>query len=383
MTRRLAVIVVVAALAGCGQLPRPKELTDFASLRESKEYPKAAEKQPDLVKQSDDNYFKALEAWRDKEIDLSKYWASLGVIKLRTALSTVKEDGSRQRAEAARKELGELKKREQELKRQLAETDEQLALHAKLEAARKAAAEKEAHLKAKLSEAQRREEEQKRLGEAQTKVGEAALALKQADTVEAARYAPNEYGVAQALLARAEAALKAGNAADAVATAEMARSKAEAALAASRPQYTAAQKAVERQARNQALQKDAAAITGVTVRMKAVGETQQLILPVPELFKRAETTPRAEKKALLNEIAALIKKHADYPVLINGYTSSRVRPSQQYSVSQARAQEVANHFVSMGIEFKRMATAGRGSENPIAAKASPLNDRVEIILLFQ
>ena len=383
MTRRLVVIVLVAALGGCGQLPKPKELLDFAALRESKEYPKALERQPDVVKASDDAYFKALESWRDKDIDISKYWASLGMIKLRTALSTVTEEGARQRAEVARKELAELKKREQELKRQLGEADEQLALHAKLEAARKAAEEKEAQLKAKLSEAQRREEEQKRLGEAQTKVGEAALALKQADTVEAARYAPNEYGVAQALLARAEAALKAGKVSDAVATAEMARSKAEAALAAARPQYTAAQKAVERQARNQALQKDAAGITGVTVRMRVVGETQQLILPVPDLFKRAETTPRAEKKALLNEIAALIKKHADYPVLINGYTSNRVRPSQQYSVSQARAQEIANHFVSLGIEFKRMATAGRGSENPIAGKASPLNDRVEIILLFQ
>jgi outer membrane protein OmpA-like peptidoglycan-associated protein len=383
MTRRLVVLVAVAALAGCAQLPRPKELLDFAALRDSKDYSKALEKQPDLVKQSDDNYFKSLEAWRDKDIEIAKYWASLGMIKLRTALSTVQEETAHQRADVARKELGELKKREQELKRQLGEADEQLELHAKLDAARKAAEEKEAQLKAKLSEAQRREEEQKRLAEAQTKVGEAALALKQADTVEAAKYAPNEHGLAQALLARAEAALKAGKVSDAAATAEMARSKAEAALAAARPQYTAVQKAVERQARNQALQKDAGAITGVTVRMKVVGETQQLILPVPDLFKRAETTPRADKKALLNEIAALVKKHADYPVLINGYTSNRVRPSQQYSVSQARAQEVANHFVSLGIEFKRMATAGRGSENPIAGKASPLNDRVEIILLFQ
>ncbi|MBI5478942.1 MAG: OmpA family protein [Deltaproteobacteria bacterium] len=387
MTRRFVALLVVfilgGALGGCAHIPKPKELLDLASLRESKEYPAAQEKQPDLVRQSDDSYFKSVESWRDKEIEDSKYWATLGTIKLRTALSMVKEEAVRQRAEAARKELAELKKREKELKRQLLEADEQLALHAKLEAARKAAEEKEAQLKAKLSEAQRREEEQKRLAEAQTKVSEAALALKQADTVEAAKYAPNEYGVAQALVARAEAALKDGKISDAVATADMARSRAEAALAAARPQYVAARKVAERQARNQALQKDAAAIGGVTVRMKAVGETQQLIMPVPDLFKRAETAPRADKKALLNEIGALVKKYAEYPVIVNGYTSNRVRPSQQYSVSQARAQEVANHFVSLGIEFKRMATAGRGSENPIAGKASPLNDRVEIILLFQ
>jgi outer membrane protein OmpA-like peptidoglycan-associated protein len=383
MARLCVTMLVAAALAGCAHVPKPQELLDLASLRESKEYPAAQEKQPDLVKQSDDSYFKSVEAWRDKEIEDSKYHANLGIIKLRTALSMVKEEASRQRAEAARKELAELKKREKELKRQLAEADEQLALHAKLEAARKAAQEKEAQLKEKLSEAQKREEEQKRLAEAQTKVGDAALALKQADTVEAARYAPNEYGIAQALLARAEAALKAGKLSDAAATADMARSRAEAALAAARPQYTAARKVAERQARNQALQKDAAAVSGVSVRMKSVGETQQLIMPVPDLFKRAETAPRADKKALLNEIGALIKKYAEYPVIINGYTSSRVRASQQYSVSQTRAQEVANHFVSLGVEFKRMATSGRGSEHPIAGKASPLNDRVEIILLFQ
>ena len=383
MTRRCVTILVAAALAGCAHVPKPQELLDLAALRESKEYPAAQEKQPDLVRQSDDSYFKSLEAWKDEDLDISKHWANLGIIKLRTALAIVKEELLRNRAEAARKELAELKKREKELKRQLVDADEQLELHGKLGAARKAAQEKEAQLKEKLSEAQKREEEQKRLAEAQTKVAEAALALKQADTVEAARYAPNEYGIAQALLARAEAALKAGKASDAAATADMARSRAEAALAAARPQYTSARKVAERQARNQALQKDAAAVSGVSVRMKSVGETQQLILPVPDLFKRAETAPRAEKRGILNEIGALLKKYAEYPVIINGYTSSRVRPSQQYSVSQARAQEVANHLVSRGVEFKRMATAGRGSENPVAGRASPQNDRVEIIVLFQ
>jgi outer membrane protein OmpA-like peptidoglycan-associated protein len=383
MTRRLIALVVAAVLGGCAHIPKPKELVDFAALRESKEYPAAQEKQPDLVKQSDESYFKSVEAWRDKDLEISKYWANLGSIKLRTALSMLREDTARHRAEAAGKELAELKKRERELKRQLGEADEQLALHAKLDAARTSAQEKEAQLKERLSEAQRREEEQKRLAESQTKVSEAALALKQADTVEAAKYAPNEYGVAQALLTRAEAALKEGKASDATATADMARSRAEAALAAARPQYVAARKVAERQARNQALQKDAAVIGGVTVRMKTVGETQQLILPVPDLFKRADTSPRAEKKGILNEIGALLKKYAEYPVIINGYTSNRVRPSQQYAASHARAQGVANHFVSLGVEFRRMATAGRGSENPIAGRASPLNDRVEIILLFQ
>jgi outer membrane protein OmpA-like peptidoglycan-associated protein len=381
--RRLLPCLALVALTGCSQLPKPKELLDFATLREGKEYSVALERQADLVKQSDAAYWKAVEAWQDQDLEAAKYWANLGAIRLRTALAMLREEQAKHRREAARKELAELTKQEHELTAQLRDADEQLALLAKLTAARKAAQEKEAQLKAKLSEAQQREEAQRRMAEAQTKVAEAQIALKQADTVEAARFAPNEYGVAQALLTRAEAALKAGQHADAATVADLARSRAETALAAARPQFVAARKAAERQARNQALQRDASAINGVTVRVKTVGETQQLVLPVPELFRRSETTPRAEKKALLNEIGALLKRYPEYPVIINGYTSARVRRSQQYSVSQARAQEVANYFVGLGIAYKRMAVAGHGSEHHIAGRTSPVNDRVEIILLFQ
>ena len=48
-----------------------------------------------------------------------------------------------------------------------------------------------------------------------------------------------------------------------------------------------------------------------------------------------------------------------------------------------RAQQVANHFVSMGVKFKRMAIAGHGSENLYGRRHSKVNDRVEVVVLFQ
>jgi len=371
-----ALAIVVATALGCAHAPKPKELLDLQALRDQRDYLSAQEKQPQLVKQSDEAYWKAVEAWKDEDLEITKYWANLGSIKLRTALSILRIELGRQRVETGRKQLVEVRTQHQDLKVKLAEAEEQLRLHDKLASARQSAKAQEEQLKAKLSEAEQRELEQKRLGEAQ-------LALKMADTVEAAKYAPNEYGVAQALLVRAEAAVKEGKGADVIQSLEAAKLKADAAFNAARPLYMAARKTAERQARNQALQKDAAAVTGVTVRMKAIGETQQLILPVTALFKRSASAPDAGKVSILNEIGVLLKRYPEYPIIINGYTSSRVRASQQYAVSHARASAVANHFTTLGVEFKRLVVAGRGAADFIGPKASPQNDRVEVIVLFQ
>jgi len=380
---KIATLIVAAALAGCGNVPKPQELLDLEAMRESREYQRAQEHQADLVKQSDEAHKKSLVAWEDEKLEAAKHWALLGTIKVRTALAIIGQKAERDRVEQARVRLAQVRMENQDLQAKIREADEQLALLDRLGAARKAAAEKEEQLKAKLTEAQKREEEQKKLAEAQTKVGAAQLALKMADTVEASRYAASDYAGAQSLMTKAQSSLKAGNATDATATAEMAKSKAEAAYNASRPQYLAAKKQGERQGRNQALQKDAAAIAGVTVKMKAMGQTQQLIIPVLDMFRRNKTAARPEKVSVLNSIGALLKKYPEYPVIVNGYTSTRVRSSQRYSVSQARAQQAANHFVSMGVEFKRMAISGRGAEGPIARPWSTANDRVEVILLFQ
>jgi hypothetical protein len=37
----------------------------------------------------------------------------------------------------------------------------------------------------------------------------------------------------------------------------------------------------------------------------------------------------------------------------------------------------------MGVPFKRMGVSGRGADDMVARKRSPVNDRVEVILLFQ
>jgi outer membrane protein OmpA-like peptidoglycan-associated protein len=381
--KTLPLMLGTLALVGCATVPKPQELLDLEAMRETKEYRRAEEDHPNLIDESKAAQKKATTAWEEEEIDVAKHWATLGTIKVRTALAIMNQKLAREKAEAARKELTQVQQEEEAVAAKIAETDEQLELVAKLNAARRAAKDKEAALKKELSEAQKREEEQKRLAEAQQKVGEAEVALRTAETVDAAQYAKPDYESAQTLLAKAQAALKANKATDATTMADLAKTKAEAATASARPKWQAAKQTAERQARNQALQKDAAGIAGVTVKMKTVGETQQLILPVLDLFKRGKTAPKGEMMATLTAIGELLKKYDDYPVIVNGYTSYRVRSSQRFSVSQARAQAVANLFVSQGVKFKRMAIAGHGAENLVGRRWSTINDRVEVVILFQ
>jgi outer membrane protein OmpA-like peptidoglycan-associated protein len=387
-------LITTAALVACATAPKPEELVSLENMRQQERYELAQEQQETLIAEAEEAYTKAMEAWEDEELNLAKHWATIGTIKVRMAQTLIDQKEARQDIKEIQGELVETRETYADLSQQIEQAEEQLRLHDALVQAKKAAAqkearlaaelkEKEAKLKQKLTEAEKEKEQQKRLAEAQKKVADAQLALKRAETVEASTYAKGEYQVGKSLLEKAEAALKAENATDASTSADMAKTRAEAAYAAAKPKYLEAKETASRQAKNQALQKDAAAITGVEVKLQTVGQTQQLVIPVPYLFKGRRSKIRDEKVGTLNEIGELLKKYDGYPVILNGYTSHRVPRRQRYAVSQARAQRVANHFVSMGIPYKRFGITGKAAEDLIARRYSRLNDRVEIVLLFQ
>jgi outer membrane protein OmpA-like peptidoglycan-associated protein len=365
MTRAWFIPGVMVALAACAALPKPQELLALEELRKGDRYTRAQKEQAALMAESEAAYKKAVELWEDKEIEESKHWAAIGSIKLRTATAIVAQEQSRQRIAAAQKQLKQVQAERADLELKISDTTEKIKLHEQLNAARKTAKDTETQLSA------------------EQRVSKAQLALKMADTVEASKFAPEPYALAQAMLDKATAALKAKNASDASASAEIAQTKAEAAYQAARPLYLQAKQSTSRQVQNQALQRDAAAISGVTVRLQTVGQTQQLIIPVYSLFKRNSVTPIPAKLSLLNAIGDLVKKYPSYPVILNGYTSHLVRSSQRYAISLARAQQVANHFVTLGLPLKHFAISGLGSDNLFARKFSPINDRVEVVLLFQ
>jgi outer membrane protein OmpA-like peptidoglycan-associated protein len=359
-------------LLGCATVPKPQELVAYEAQRAGEPAKIAEEEQSALVAESDRAHERSLEAWEDEELELAKHFATLATIKLRTALTLIAQQQTQKRMAEVKKQLAQVRARQAKLDQQRAEVEEKTRLYEQLAMARSATKERELQ----LSEAQKK-------AEAQKKVGKAQLALKLAETVDAAKHAKTSFQLAQTMVNQALEALKNGDSANAAATAEMAKAKADAAYEAARPIYQKEQQTASRQARNQALQRDAAAISGVTVKLKAVGQTQQLVLPVLNLFKPRSTTPKPEMSGTITAVGQLLKKYPDYPVLIEGHTSYRVRRNQRYAVSQARAQAVANQFVAMGLPLKRFAVSGRGAEKLVGRRWSTENDRVEITLLFQ
>src|SRR5262249_13342451 len=139
--------------------------------------------------------------------------------------------------------------------KELAALNESIALLRKLGSA----ASEKARLAAQLGE------EQQRAG-ARDKVAAAEMALKVADLVSAAQYAKDLYASAKDNLERAQSELKQNNFAAATTSADLAKAKADEAAKSARPEYEHSEQHKTDKARDEALSRDAAAISSLQVR---------------------------------------------------------------------------------------------------------------------
>ncbi len=95
-----------------------------------------------------------------------------------------------------------------------------------------------------------------------------------------------------------------------------------------------------------------------------------------------------ERTYLLDKIAKLAHKYKDYPVVIEGYTDSRGRETNNLALSQGRAQSVVDYLTQQQkMKFERIKSSGYGEARPIAdnsqAAGRAKNRRVEVIFLFR
>lgn len=88
-------------------------------------------------------------------------------------------------------------------------------------------------------------------------------------------------------------------------------------------------------------------------------------------------------KAVLNDVAAKLKRNPTVKVEINGYTDNTGAESYNISLSKKRADSAAAYLESQGIAKSRISTFGYGPKNPVASNATAegraLNRRVEIL----
>ena len=101
-------------------------------------------------------------------------------------------------------------------------------------------------------------------------------------------------------------------------------------------------------------------------------------------FATASATLQPESKPTLDEIAAMLKDHADLKLAIEGHTDNVGQAAANQTLSEQRAQAVRDYLVNKaGIDTARLQAHGLGSTKPVAPNDTPegrqTNRRVELV----
>jgi outer membrane protein OmpA-like peptidoglycan-associated protein len=377
------------ALAGCATPPRPRELETYETLKQTANVQDAAKRAPDLTTTSDRLGAKAHEEWESNDLEDSRRDALMALIKLKTALALAEQDRLKARIEKLSGEQAAAEEEYASGAKDLASETEKLTLLQKYLDARKAAdADKEQLSQQMNSEQQKAQAEQQRLSQqlaTEQKIAAAQLAVHTAETVDATKYASAEYRAATDMLAKAHTELKDGAFGSAQASADVAKKNADKAAELSKPKYEQAEQASQNKARDEALARDAAAVAGVAVRIERRGDLQRLVLAIPDLFTKKQTSINPGNDAVLDALASLINKYPSYPVQVIGHTDNKGKAVELVALSAARAQAVFSAVAARGVEARRLMVSGMGGDEPIAenrGSSRAKNNRVEIVFLY-
>ncbi|ETI63366.1 OmpA/MotB [Sphingobium sp. C100] len=120
--------------------------------------------------------------------------------------------------------------------------------------------------------------------------------------------------------------------------------------------------------------------TGVDV----IRDGDNLLLRMPSgitfAYDRADVQPQFQPT--LNEVSSVLAQYPKTYIDIYGHTDSDGSDAYNQTLSERRAQSVANYLVGRGVQSARVATRGFGETQPIASNATEegkaANRRVEI-----
>jgi outer membrane protein OmpA-like peptidoglycan-associated protein len=99
-------------------------------------------------------------------------------------------------------------------------------------------------------------------------------------------------------------------------------------------------------------------------------------------FDKADLTPTAKQN--IRELAETLRKYPDTNVLIEGHTDDKGADDYNQSLSERRAQSVAQYAIAQGVSASRINTKGYGEAQPVASNDSESgraqNRRVEVAI---
>ena len=120
--------------------------------------------------------------------------------------------------------------------------------------------------------------------------------------------------------------------------------------------------------------------TGVDV----IRDGDNLLLRMPSgitfAYNKADVQPQFQPT--LNEVASVLAQYPKTYIDVLGHTDSDGSDAYNQTLSERRAQSVADYLVGKGVQSARLATRGYGESQPIASNATEegkaANRRVEI-----
>lgn len=117
-------------------------------------------------------------------------------------------------------------------------------------------------------------------------------------------------------------------------------------------------------------------------------ETREILAVALEgiQFQSAKDVLKDESYAILDRVVALMKKHPEYNMTIEGHTDSSGDDAMNLDLSKRRAKRAMDYLISKGIEKERLTYEGYGESRPVAdngsAEGRAQNRRVEFKIVF-
>lgn len=123
---------------------------------------------------------------------------------------------------------------------------------------------------------------------------------------------------------------------------------------------------------------------GTGVEVQRHGDDLRLIMPGNITFATNSADIAGNFYAPLNNLANSFKQYDQNSIEIIGHTDNVGALQYNYTLSQRRAQSVANYLTAQGVNGMRISTRGMGPDQPVASNATESgraqNRRVEINL---
>ncbi len=104
-------------------------------------------------------------------------------------------------------------------------------------------------------------------------------------------------------------------------------------------------------------------------------------------FETGKAVIKSGSTSSLNELASLLKKKAEFKLLLAGHTDNVGKPEANMLLSKNRTLAVMKYLLAQGVDAKQIKTEWYGQTKPVADNSSPegrqRNRRVEMTIVFE